>query len=223
MSWMPLYVNDWLGSKTTLTMTNEQRGAYITLLIWQWQSDNNAFEDVEEMSLLCGLDLTDANHAKLLDKFTQEDGWYNAKSREVWLTQGAKFAKMVEGGRKGGLKGGFKGGFKGGVKQPDPDPEPSNIIDTERSNTCLGQFDVFWKAYPRKIGKTAAEKAWAKHKPDLDMCIKVLGWQKQDKQWQDKAYIPHPATWLNRGSWNDENTGGKSQEELDLIKRRMEI
>ena len=76
--------------------------------------------------------------------------------------------------------------------------------DTEKSKTCLGQFDAFWKAYPRRVGRAAAEKAWLKHKPNLDKCLKALEWQKKDRQWQDKAYIPHPATWLNRGSWDDE-------------------
>jgi hypothetical protein len=78
------------------------------------------------------------------------------------------------------------------------------LTDTERSKTCLGQFDAFWIAYPRKTGKKAAERVWVKEKPDLDKCLTALEWQKKDKQWQDKSYIPHPATWLNRGSWDDE-------------------
>ena len=84
-------------------------------------------------------------------------------------------------------------------------------------------FDVFWEAYPRKTGKMAAEKAWKKHNPDIDKCLTALEWQKKDVQWQDKAYIPHPATWLNRGSWDDEDGGGKTQEEIDLIARRKVI
>jgi hypothetical protein len=126
MSWMPLYVNDWLGSKTTLTMSNEQRGAYIQLLIWQWQSDDNAFESIEEMNALCGLDLTDPKHAKLLAKFQQPDGLYNDKARAVYHKQREQFDKMSNGGRKGGLKG----GLKGGVKQPEPKPEPTKITTT---------------------------------------------------------------------------------------------
>ena len=66
------------------------------------------------------------------------------------------------------------------------------------------EFEAFWKAYPRKTGKVASFKAWKAHKPDLAKCLTALEWQKKDKQWQDKSYIPHPSTWLNRGSWDDE-------------------
>lgn len=68
-------------------------------------------------------------------------------------------------------------------------------------------FDRFWKAYPRKVGKDAARNAWAKRKPSAaltEQMIKALEWQKKTEQWQDKNYIPHPATWLNQGRWKDE-------------------
>ena len=73
---------------------------------------------------------------------------------------------------------------------------------------CKGEFDSFWKAYPRKIGKKNALKAWqrAGDKPGIDEIIKSIGAQKRSQQWQKDGgdFIPHPATWLNQGRWADE-------------------
>ena len=39
-----------------------------------------------------------------------------------------------------------------------------SLIDTDINTDTL--FDVFWKAYPKKVGKDAAARAFAKRKPD---------------------------------------------------------
>lgn len=70
-------------------------------------------------------------------------------------------------------------------------------------------FDSFWSAYPSKVGKGAARKAWGKLKPDAAMLasmLAALAWQKASDRWTRDAgrYIPNPSTWLNQGRWDDE-------------------
>ena len=67
-------------------------------------------------------------------------------------------------------------------------------------------FEEFWKAYPKKVGKPAALKAWKKLKPrpDLGVVLTAIESQKQSEQWQEKRFIPHASTWLNQGRWTDE-------------------
>ena len=70
------------------------------------------------------------------------------------------------------------------------------------------RFGVFWKAYPRKVGKPTAQKAWGKINPTqrlLDNMLTALEKQKKSLQWtkDEGQFIPHPATWLNREGWND--------------------
>ena len=70
-------------------------------------------------------------------------------------------------------------------------------------------FAEFWKAYPRKVGKDAARKAFAKRKPDADMLVVMLAAISQQiaaPAWikDGGRYIPYPATWLNDGRWLDE-------------------
>lgn len=66
-------------------------------------------------------------------------------------------------------------------------------------------FGEFWKAYPKKVGKKAALKAWKKENPPLDKCLATIGWQIKSEQWTKDhgQYIPMPATWLNQGRWED--------------------
>lgn len=69
-------------------------------------------------------------------------------------------------------------------------------------------FDAFWKAYPKKVGKLNAKKAWAKAKtkPDLPTLLSAIEKQKQSINWtkDNGQYIPNPATWINGGRWDDE-------------------
>jgi hypothetical protein len=80
-------------------------------------------------------------------------------------------------------------------------------------------FEDFWKAYPKKTAKDDARKAFDKRKPDGEMLAQMLAalavqtasptWTKDGGQ-----FIPNPATWLNGGRWQDENTGAPARSEL---------
>lgn len=70
-------------------------------------------------------------------------------------------------------------------------------------------FAEFWKQYPRKAAKPAAQKAWKKLKPSsqtLSGLMAALDRQKDSPEWLKDGgqFIPHPATWLNGRRWEDE-------------------
>jgi hypothetical protein len=67
-------------------------------------------------------------------------------------------------------------------------------------------FDQFWEWYPRKVGKEAAKKAWdkARTKTDQQHILQGLENYRLDPNLPAKEFIPHPATWLNEGRWDDE-------------------
>ena len=72
------------------------------------------------------------------------------------------------------------------------------------------RFDRFWSAYPRKTGKDAARKAFARRKVTeelLQQMLDAIEAQRGSEQWQRNGgqFIPHPATWLNQGRWEDES------------------
>lgn len=79
-------------------------------------------------------------------------------------------------------------------------------IDDASSDASL--FDQFWQAYPRKVGKDAAKKAFDKRKTDADLLAKMLraiDVQSQSVDWLKDGgqFVPHPATWLTQGRWMD--------------------
>jgi len=78
-------------------------------------------------------------------------------------------------------------------------------------------FEEFWSKYPRKVAKRAAQKAWAKlSSQEQKSAVEAL--VTHNKYYQVKGtgqeFIPHPATWLNQGRWEDEL-------EIALHKRRL--
>lgn len=79
-------------------------------------------------------------------------------------------------------------------------------------------FDRFWKAYPRKVGKGDARKAFDKVKVPVDTLIKAVEAQKASAQWKKDggSFIPYPATWLRQCRWEDEidNAGRSSRNTL---------
>lgn len=74
------------------------------------------------------------------------------------------------------------------------------------------RFERFWNMYPRKVAKGAAYKAFTKLiKAQKDVegfmgtLMASLAWWKAQASWTKDGgkFIPYPATWLNRGNWED--------------------
>ena len=96
-----------------------------------------------------------------------------------------------------------------------------------RGTSDSNGFDQFWKAYPRKVGKGAARKAWSRIRPTQELLQEILNSlaeQKYSDTWVRDAgrYIPHPTTWLNQERWADEPLQGPEAETPDDIARRAE-
>lgn len=87
---------------------------------------------------------------------------------------------------------------------------PDKDKDTEKTNPMSASpvgFADFWSAYPRKVGKGAAEKSWKKLRPDLQTVLQAIKRAAVSPQWAKDGgqYIPNPATWLNQKRWEDES------------------
>jgi len=88
------------------------------------------------------------------------------------------------------------------------DNNVENDNNEERERGALRLFDEFWKEYPKKRGKDAAERIWIRRKLDPTALVIMAALQKQknSRDWRknDGEFIPNPATWLNQGRWKDE-------------------
>lgn len=111
--------------------------------------------------------------------------------------------------------------------------------DTGRNAYDIGlpRFVDFWDAYPRKVGKAAARKAYrtAINRAGPDAVVDGAVRLSADPNLPEQQYIPHPATWLNRDGWDDEpmpnrgrpspqiSTGGsRALSTLELARRYAE-
>jgi hypothetical protein len=87
--------------------------------------------------------------------------------------------------------------------------------EKEKEKEKETDFEVFWKAYPNKTEKKYTLKCWKKLKstrPPIEELLKAI---KKQIEWREKAngeFRPewkNPATWLNKGCWDDELTEEK--------------
>ncbi|HEX5422482.1 MAG TPA: hypothetical protein VFW94_02960 [Candidatus Acidoferrales bacterium] len=100
------------------------------------------------------------------------------------------------------------------VATPEAETETEREKDLDHRSddraTAENDFDTkFWPAYPRKVGKANAEKAWRKLHPDPETVkdiVAAIAVQRESDQWcrDGGQFIPHPATWLNGKRWRDD-------------------
>lgn len=101
-----------------------------------------------------------------------------------------------------------------GFSAPLPKTQTSNLSEPKGSSRKLpahtrdADFSVFWRAYPRRVAKPEALKAFGKAiakipHPD-PLGVMLAGLERAKALWLDPKFIPHPATWLNQERWTDE-------------------
>lgn len=100
---------------------------------------------------------------------------------------------------------------KNGYTETETKTETNTEPDIHPPNPPLkGEaFERFWAVYPKKVGKQAAFKAFQRIKGvSVETMVKAVEYQRSTAQWQkdNGRFIPNPATWLNQGRWEDENT-----------------
>ncbi len=144
-------------------------------------------------------------------RFHDWDGYQ--QSREEVLS---KRAALAERQRKYRASRSKSSGESNGVSNAlhdalvfDPNPIQSKPNHKEHMLTAVAasEFANFWSIFPRKVGKQAAEKAWAKALKKATASEIIAGAQRladDPNLPTDKTFIPHPSTWLNEGRWSDE-------------------
>lgn len=82
--------------------------------------------------------------------------------------------------------------------------------ERERDNNTVADaaFDTFWAAYPKKVGKGQAVKAWKSAAKRADTATILTGLKAACATWRaartEAKFIPNPTTWLNGDRWADE-------------------
>ena len=90
---------------------------------------------------------------------------------------------------------------------PEAEAEERRVTVKDSTNES---FTAFWSAYPKKVAKADAVKAWKGAKGDkhLHAILADIGRRKLNG-WTDPKFIPHPSTYLRGRRWEDEDTTSK--------------
>lgn len=78
---------------------------------------------------------------------------------------------------------------------------------TPQQNEHLEAFGAFWTNYPKKRAREEAKKAWIaaiKRGADPQHIVTASQSYARERAGQDPKYTKYPATWLNKGCYDDE-------------------
>lgn len=218
--WMPLYVADYLADTSHLTTL--EHGAYMLLIMHYWRvgclpKDDRQLQRITRMSRR----EWSSHRSSILGFFDAEMQHQRVESELLKCKD--KIAKRAIYGSMGGTSKALKtkdaslakatvlldeNPSKSVANAYQPQPQPHIQIDSKKESSSSavaadGVFAEFWMAYPRKVGKGAAERAWATARKLADpqsilAAVRSYGWP------TDAQFIPHAATWLNQKRWTDE-------------------
>jgi hypothetical protein len=90
------------------------------------------------------------------------------------------------------------------LTQNQPRPNPIIRKKESKNKESNKDFEKFWKAYPKKVGKKKVQDKFDANNFPIDLILKNIELQKKSDQWQNQQYIPNPETYLNQERWTDE-------------------
>jgi hypothetical protein len=151
------------------------------------------------------------------EMFQQLEALAVSQERSIaWVTR-----RLVEEGLKGSLPSPSNGFpphpyMLNNIPPPSLTPSPIPPKNLSIKNRKVDpRFEEFWQEYPRKTGKEAARRAWEKASARVGADAILAGLRAA--LWpSDSQFIPHPATWLNQGRWDDEAPPARPRDE-DMI------
>lgn len=100
--------------------------------------------------------------------------------------------------------------MRDGIQPSQKLPEQEKPPEKEQDIGIGELFSIFYEAYPRKVQRVRAQRAFKKIKPKptkelVERMLYVVGRYIASGIWdlKDPQHIPHPATFINGEQWND--------------------
>lgn len=89
-----------------------------------------------------------------------------------------------------------------------PVPSPESPSDSRSRDALPDRFSDFWAAYPKRVGRGQAIKAWKAAVKKADPDTIIAGAESYaatvTRTETETRFIAHPSTWLNGERWADE-------------------
>ena len=219
---VPFYTSDFLAG--TSGMTASSKGVYITLLCLMYEQEAPLPQSWETLARRCGCTLPAFKRAI---ESLQDDGKITVSDAGIWSPKCDKhIAQRRE--RQISARAAAKTRWEkdkkkqrpvdatASIPQCEPYPEPEAIKREAKASLVTEpakrkrkvhqdtpEFCAFWEAYPRQEAKGAARKAFAAASLKADPAIIIAAARRVEDKGQ---YTKHPATWLNKECWLDQET-----------------
>lgn len=182
----------------------------------------------------------------LISNYIQKDRYhqtiYQSEKKTLFLLSDKTYSDVLEPGAKPCIQSVSKMDtevslVKMSLGQTPLYPPKGERSESEADKPCLGSgapenpsmtsesFEEFWTAYPRKISKAKARKAWDRLSPDPKLYQEImdaLNQAKQSFQWREESgrYIPAPHNWLSTESWKSVHSpSSTSTHDIDELER----
>ena len=213
--WMPLYVADYLADTSHLGAA--ESGAYLHLIMHYWLKGSLPNDPVQ-LAKIARMSLKQFNRAlPIIAPFFNPDWTHNRIDQEL------EKVKEISEKRRGAV---LQRRDRSTTNEPTiveqlnthshshTDIDEDNTLKTKlnkinkinKTLTPSAEFMTFWSAYPNKVKKFEALKAWDKAIKTDDPSTIING-LRNFKFSDDPQFNPHPSTWLNQKRWLDEPTG----------------
>lgn len=233
---MQLYVADYLGD--TQHLTTEQHGAYLLLLMAMWRNEGSLQNDPTKLARIARVSAR-RWHIVSVDVMAFFDIEGETVTQKRLVREHQKALSISEKRSASGKRGAEAKSLKSNdlpsanakqLLQHSQIPEPyrekkegTNVPSKERDFDP--QFEAFYAAYPRHVGKGAARRAFAGacRKTDPESLTKAARRFAGQVVGKDPKFIPHPASWLNGERWDDDLPTQPPTRDDDWSRREAEI
>lgn len=228
MEWFKFYHNKWLTDPAILSLKPHDRLIFVTLLCLASQTDERdgvvryvSNEALRSVTLVRYADKNDVDSdgvealqkvglVELIDAQTLRI--CNFEKRQNTALTNAERQKLYRQRNKSVTERNERYNDSNAREEKIREDKNINIHTNEPSYSK--SFLKFWEAYPKKVGKGAAYRAFKRAKlPPIEELLAILSQHTTTEQWtaENGKYVPNPATWLNQNRWEDELQKNKPQ------------
>lgn len=163
---------------STLTMSFEDKGKFITLLCYMHQKGRLRSEDIKK--LVGNL----SNDLKGKFRIDENNLWYSERLEEETVKRNRYSTRSIENGKLGGR------------------PPKTEAIETAINDD--DSFDKFWGIYDKPTEKQNCKLKWGKlKKSDKELIFEKL--PAYVEATPDRQFRKNPLTYLTRKAWLDEH------------------
>jgi uncharacterized protein YdaU (DUF1376 family) len=228
LPFMQFYPGDYI--RDTRALSAEAKGVWMDALCFMWDAKErgvlrntmdgfarmfgvtvDAFDAVLmqfDVNTICDVTRESSGVVTLMSRrMTKEEGtrsgnrWRKVKQREEERKRAEEERKAAEESR------GCHAVVTGHISEVIYQKSENTPLPPGGESTPKG-FARFWAAYPKKVGKAAALRSWKRYRCEAmaDEVVASVAAHLGSEDWRKDGgqFIPHPATFLNQGRWEDE-------------------